>query len=114
MALFLECFLLVFISFHNVKYVLYCINVCCTICNSSNSDSLISFSLWDTKQVHLRLQGKLFCAPPTMKHNVTVNVHNVMENKPTADVKMHLIIRTNMLIVFITELKLSLIMLYNN
>lgn len=103
---------LVFISFHNVKYVLHCINVCCTICNSSNSDSLILFALWDTQQVHLRLQGKLFCAPPTMKHNVTVNVYN--ENKPTADVKMHLIIQTNMLLVFSAEFKLPLIRLYNN
>lgn len=59
------------------------------------------FALWDAHQVHLRLQGKLFSVPPTMKHNVTVNVYDVMENKPTLNVKMHS---------FRAELKLSLMM----
>lgn len=66
--------------------------MCFTICSASNNDSLILFALWDAHQVHLRLQGKLLSVPPTMKHNVTLNVYNVMENKPTLNVKMHLII----------------------
>lgn len=67
----------------------------CVAQSAMQATVIHSFCLcWDAHQVHLRLQGKLFSVPPTKKHNVTVNVYDVMENKPS----LHLIIQTKVII----------------